>query len=170
MPIDSKYLISEQAMNVVRDGKALQEKLNQGETYQQILGFSDDAVLGFYDVAKELMNQQRYGDAADAFFFLTQLAPQVKAFWLGMARSERLNNRLEEAIGLYLCVIAMEEADKSIFMESVRCCLAAGKKEEALQILDVALEYAAEHPESPESKDLHDTSIECKEWILEQTG
>ncbi len=168
MQLDEKYLISLHAMEVIKDGHALQERLDKGQTYQQILEFSDDAILGFYAAAQELLNQKRYGDASDAFFFLSQLAPQVKAFWLGMARSERLNHRIEEAIGLYLCVIAMEEADKSVYMECVRCCLSVGKTEEALQILDMALGYAAEHSDDIASKDLHDASIECKEWILEQ--
>ncbi len=168
MTIDKKFLLSVQVIEMLKNPDALKAKMNEGGSFQQILGFSDDAVVGFYDTAKELMDQKRYGDAGDAFFFLTQLAPQVRAFWLGLARSEKLNGQIERAIPLYVAAIALDQSDKDSYIECVQCCLEADKHDEAVQILELALEYASENPQEPQSKELHDTALECTEWILAQ--
>lgn len=168
MQVDRRYLLSREVRESLHDRKSFSSKLAKGQTMQQILKFSDDAMLGFYHAAGRLLDEKKYGDSADAFFFLTQLAPQVTAFWLGLARSERLNNHLDQAIPLYVTAIAIEGGDKEVYLECVRCCLAAGKKEEAIQILDMALTYCDEHPEFSDGQDLHDTSLRCKEWIAVQ--
>ncbi len=45
----------------------------KGEAFKKFLGFRRRR-HGIYDVAKSLVDQKRYSDAGDAFFFLTQLA------------------------------------------------------------------------------------------------
>lgn len=168
--IDEKYLLSESIKNELKDPKRFGERVRSCPTFQEALGFSNDAVLDFYNVAKNLLEQKRYAEAADAFFFLTQLAPQVKAFWLGMARSERLNNRLDQAIPLYIATIAFDESDQEAYLECVRCCLEAGQNEQAIYVLDIALNYVGRNEDVPGVRELYRTCIECKEWILAQAN
>lgn len=164
--LDDMYLISDQVKNELKNPAEFVKKLESTSSFQKALGFSDEALLGFYEAAKSLLEQKRYSDAGNAFFFLSQLAPQVKAFWLGMARSEYLNGNTEQAIPLYVAALAFDDGDKEIYLECVRCCLAAQKYEEAIQVLDMALSYTQKHPDEPHSTDLYDTSLECKNWII----
>src|SRR5438105_2416737 len=46
------------------------------------LGFSLDAMQGFYEAAHKLYEQNRFSEARDSFFFLATVAPQVHEFWL----------------------------------------------------------------------------------------
>lgn len=167
MPIDSKYLISDEVRELLKDKKATAKKFRLGANYQQVLGFSDDALIGFYDTAYHLMEQQRFEDAADAFFFLTQMGPLVKTFWMGLGHCERLANRIEQAIPAYLMAISTDPGDKECYLECMRGLLMVGKITQSLELLDMGIDYADQHPEEDRARDLRDTCISCKEWIID---
>ncbi len=44
--------------------------------------------------------------------------------------------------------------------------LGSGKYDEAVQILQLALEYASNNPHEVASRELHDIATECTDWIL----
>ncbi len=166
MPLNQRYLIDPEYKKGLQDEKWLNSKMGDGRGLKDVLGFSDDAVVGFYEAACTLLEQQRYEDARDAFFFLSHLSPHVGAFWLGQARSEQLNGSPDEAIAYYMAALGLDQANLELYMECVRCCLAAYNFDSALTVLDNAIDYANQHPDNGNSTQLHDAAVEAKEWII----
>jgi len=168
MTVQEKHLVSPEARAQINNPTAFTQKIEEGATTQELLGFSDEAVMDFYDAACSLLDQKEYKKAADAFFFLAHLAPQVKAFWLGMARSERLNKNTKAAVGWYVNAILIDQSDTDLYMECVRCCIGGKCYEEAVAVLNLALAYAQDHPDEEGMTELHDVAIQGKEWLLSQ--
>lgn len=170
MNVDDKYLIRTEVLRSLDDHNSVVTKLTCGMTCQQVLGFSDEAILGFYEAAQRLLEKQRYDDAADAFFFLTQMAPAVKAFWIGLGHSERLRGQHESAGVAYMMAIGLDQGDKDSYILAVRTWLDAGNLEKALQVLDVALKYASQRKDDLAARDLEQVALACRDWILVQIG
>ena len=168
MMVQEKHLISPEVRARINDAQSFSQKIEQGATTQELLGFSNEAVMDFYEAACSLLDQKEYTKAADAFFFLAHLAPHVKAFWLGMARSERLNRNTKAAIGWYVNALLVDQSDTDLYMECVRCCIAGECHEEAVAILNLALAYAQDHPDEEGMAELHDVAIQGKEWLMGQ--
>ncbi len=165
MPVNARYLIKPEVRADLKDHDWYKSQCANGVGLQKMLGFSDDTVMGFYEAACALLQNKRYQDSADAFFFLSHLAPQVKAFWLGQARSERLQQHPNEAIPLYMAALALDQGNEDLYLECVRCCLAANNVEAAHSVLDDAISYASAHTDDTGCKKLHDTCTQGKEWI-----
>src|SRR5262249_40935147 len=49
----------------------------EGKTLRELLGFTEQTMLDFYEAASNLLEEHRYKDALDAFFFLVTIAPNV---------------------------------------------------------------------------------------------
>lgn len=162
--LDKIYLLSNEAKRRLESPSSFSTSLEE-QGMQAVFGFSDRAIRGFYEAAKQLLEQKRYAEAADAFLFLTYIAPHIKTFWLARARSERLNYSADQAIALYVVALSFDEADEQIYMECVRCCLEAGRKDEAVQILDMALRYCQKHS-SYALQNFQERVVSCKKFLL----
>jgi len=76
-----KYLIDEKGLKIAQDEKALEEAYKEGKKLQQVLWFSNEVMLEFYDAAVCLYQERRYEDALAAFTFLCKLNPCVPCFF-----------------------------------------------------------------------------------------
>ena len=168
MDVDAKYLIRPEVLRSLDDHNSVVTKLTCGMTCQQVLGFSDEAILGFYEAAQRLLEKQKYDDAADAFFFLTQMAPAVKAFWIGLGHSERLRGQNEPAAVAYMMAIGLDQGDKDSYILAVRTWLDAGNLDKALQVLDVALQYTSQRKDDLAARELEQVALSCRDWIIGQ--
>ena len=112
------------------------------------------------------MEQRKYEQAADAFFFLTQISPLVKTFWMGLGHCERFNSHIERAVPAYLMAVSIEPNDQEAYLECMRGLLALGKVTEALDLLDMAISHADENSGEAWARQLRDTCVSCKEWII----
>ncbi len=141
------FEISEKARATLANPELFWQSLTKGESILDVFGFSTEAITGFYEAAAALMDDKRYADASDAFYFLTVMLPNEPLFWLGTARSDWLGGNAAQALGPYLMALGLNPTDTEVFLETLRCCLAAGNTECAQRVIEQALEHAASHTE-----------------------
>ncbi len=96
------FEISQQAKETLASPFLFHERMSKGESILDIFGFSPEAMTGFYHAAVALMEDKRYADASDAFYFLAVLLPNEPLFWLGIARTDWLAGKPANALGSYL--------------------------------------------------------------------
>ncbi|MFQ5730114.1 MAG: CesD/SycD/LcrH family type III secretion system chaperone, partial [Waddliaceae bacterium] len=77
-----EYKIPEEAIEKLKDPEVIRRQIEEGKTFQEIIGYSVDTMEKFYQGAYNLFQQQEYRKAADAFVFLTTLNPYVHNYWL----------------------------------------------------------------------------------------
>ena len=111
-----------------------------------ILGFSDESLTVMYDTARALLEDKQTQDASDAFFFLSSLSPGTSTFWLGYARSERMNQRQNVALGAYQMSLIFNGEEPEHYLEAASCCIEMHDLDMAEEFLCQAESYAEEHP------------------------
>lgn len=142
-----EFIITPEIMQKLNDPDLLRRYVEEGKTFQEILGYSDEAMKRFYEVAHRLLAGQRYKEAGDGFVFLTTLNPYVPEYWLGLGMCEQLQQEYEQAIVAYAMVIIGNRHQPIAHYHTAACHHAMGDRDRALQALERCLEAAGEQEE-----------------------
>lgn len=126
--------------------EALEEQIQQGKLFQEILGIKEDEMTVFYQTALDLYHAHRDQEAQSLFIFLTQLNPFVATFWSFLGMLEERNHHLEQANLAYLFAAELEETTLAPYLHAEKCLLMLHREEESLKVLHRALERSNENP------------------------
>lgn len=140
-------------------------KRTQDQPLFELVGFSHDALITFYEVAMRLLDMQRYLDASKAFFFLAAMSPQLPTFWQGLARCERSLDHFDDGLRAYRMALIADPSDPSVLMEAVRWCAESKEWQHGEWLLLDAIGFADEHPDDPSSADLKECALEGQEEL-----
>lgn len=139
-----EYRIPEEAIERLRDPEVIRRQMEEGKTFQEIIGYSNQTMDKFYQIAHGLFQQQEYSQAADAFVFLTTLNPYTHNYWLGLGMSEQLSGSYQGALLAYAMAILTDIENPVAHYHSASCYRAVGDRRSALQSLKMALRCAEE--------------------------
>lgn len=142
-----EYKIPEDALEKLRDPDILRRQMDEGKTFQEIIGYSTDTMDKFYSAAYNLFQQQEYQKAADAFVFLTTLNPNIHAYWLGLGMSEQLCGGYHGALLAYAMAILTDVENPAPHYHSASCYRILQDSVSALQSLEMALQCSNDKPE-----------------------
>ncbi|KIC76614.1 Low calcium response locus protein H [Neochlamydia sp. TUME1] len=142
-----EFKITKKVKMKLKNKKLLKKQLAQGKTAQQILEFSDETMVKFYGAAYRLFDHRRYVEAAQAFLFLVTLNPYNHEYWVGLGMCSQLNKDYEAAIDAYEMAAICRIDNPVPYFYLAKCLFALHDRESALQALDLAIEYASNHPE-----------------------
>lgn len=131
----SPYIIPKDAINRLIPGKILQE----------VVGFSDETLVRFYEAASSILDQRRFEDAINSFFFLTALNPYLSELWQGLAMSYQQNQEYENALDAYSVAYTLEGKKLFSYAMAAQCCIEMKEFDKAHTILDKAIYYAEEN-------------------------
>jgi type III secretion system low calcium response chaperone LcrH/SycD len=143
-PADEQH---QKAWEILKDHKICSTKLEQGETLQEVLHFSDKELQNIYAEGWELQKHLRHEDASNIFLLLTLLNPKVGIFWLTLGIAEEMRGELQEALSAYLLAAELEFHTLDPYIHAARCLLILKRKDEAKKVLHDAIERAEEDAE-----------------------
>lgn len=158
-----EFKLSKKVKEKLKNKKLLKKQLAEGKTAQEILGFSDETMAKFYGAAYRLFEHHRYVDAANAFLFLVTLNPYNHDYWVGMGMCSQLSKDYETAIDAYEMAAICRIDSPVPYFYLAKCLFALHDRDSALQALDLALEYAENHPEF---NDLKHQASAAKDLLL----
>jgi len=162
-----QFVISEEVLNRLgNDGAALE--MLEGKSLQQIFGFSNETALLFYEVAKNILEQKRFRDAINAFVFLTTINPYVPSFWMGLGMAQQLNQEHNVALDSYNIALTLEGRQIFPYIVAAQCCIEIKDFDKATNLMEVAEQYAAKHPDDEASAKLADNAKAAKAYVWEQ--
>lgn len=117
-------------------------ELQEGQTLQELIGFTDEQLGDFYGHGCNLFEQGHTQLAADIFLYLSTLNPLVSLFWMALGRAEE---RKEDYQGAYLAYLAALDADPDNMwpvLDLVRCLVQLGETAVAAEVLSKSIEIA----------------------------
>lgn len=132
---------------IQQDPAAFTKHIEEGKSLQEFAEISTITMDRLYMAAKRIYDRKSFTEAADAFYFLIGLNPQVYVFWLGLANSECNSNKFNDALTAYDVVAEATPHDASVYVAISQCYEALGQQENALKALDQALLAAQENQE-----------------------
>ena len=137
-----EFKISKRIRNKLKRKDLLRKELSNGKSAQEILEFSDETLGKFYRAAHQLLEHQRYEDAANAFIFLVTLNPYHPEYWMDLGAALQLCKNYEEAIDAYEIAAIYNIENPLPYFYLAKCLFAIHDRPSALQAFDLAIEYA----------------------------
>lgn len=137
-----EFKIPEEAIENLKDLQAIREQMKGGETFQEIIGYTPEAMEKFYQIACKLFERQEYEKSANAFVFLTTLNPMVHGYWLGLGMSEQLDGGYQGALLAYAMAILTNVENPIPYYHSASCYQLLDDRENALCSLEMAIKCA----------------------------
>lgn len=159
--------ISDEAIQRARDPELLRRYVEEGKTFQEIIGYSDEVMEKFYQAAYSLFQQKRYQDSADAFTFLTTMNPYVHNYWLGLGMSEQLIENYEGAAIAYGMAVMTDATNPVPLFHSSTCAYLLGDYEGALATLQEVVQRCGDQAEHQKIKQDAET---LKQKIISRRG
>lgn len=147
-----EFKVPKKIQKKLNDKEWLKKEFAKGRSAQEIMGFSDETMAKFYRAAHHLLENERYTDAADAFLFLVTLNPKNPEFWLGLGMSTQMCGNFEDAIDAYEMAAFYKLDDPVPYFYLAKCLFAVHDQDNALQALDLAVEYASDNVEFADLK------------------
>lgn len=134
--IIGKFVIDPKIIKDIQDGKKF-----EGMTAQEIFGFKNDEIFGFYEVALRLHKMGLFQKAADSLYFLCLTIFTAPEFWLELSRNEEAIGHKNEAIAALSCSEALTPnlSSEAICQEVIRCCVETAHIDKAMTIVDIAM-------------------------------
>lgn len=139
-----KFTLSKSARALLENKIKIKKDLSEGKTIQQELEFSDETIAKFYSAAYHMLENKKYQDASNAFFFLITLNPDSYDDWMGLGISTQLCGHYEEAVDAYEMGAIIKPENPIPYFYLAKCFFAMHEKNHALQAIDLAIEYANE--------------------------
>ncbi len=147
-----EFKISKKIRDKLKNKKLLKEELALGKTAQEIMGFSDETMAKFYRAAYQLFEHRHYVDAGNAFLFLVTLNPYIHDYWLGLGMASQMCGDFEAAVDAYEMAAVYELENPVPYFYLAKCFFAIHDRDNAMQALSLAIEYAEDQPQFAELK------------------
>lgn len=137
--------------------------LEKGTLYQ-LLGYSVADLEQFYKTAYEYLEQRRFQDGYDAYFFLLAIAPHVPECWLNFGYS--CCQLGEPILGIegFGNAIERDPANPAGYLAACGTYLKLKDKESAALVCDAGLEYA----KTNHNEELKATLQEARRQVLNE--
>lgn len=139
-----EFRIPKETLEKLKTPSYLQEEVEKGKSFQDIIGYTSETMDKFYGVAYNLFQQQKYEEASDAFIFLTTLNPRVHSYWLGLGMSEQLNHEYDNALMAYSMASLLDSQNPIPHYHSAACYHELKDSRSALASLEFAIQIAGD--------------------------
>lgn len=122
--------------------KELAGVLLQGGTVQEAFKVSNQVLEKYFQTSERLLQEKRFEDASDAFFFLIYLNPYFHSFWICLGMAEQGRGNYSDATFAYLIAQALKIDNPLPYLNVAKCFMALGEKEAAFENIDKAIEFS----------------------------
>ena len=129
---------------ILKDRKGFKESFRQGQPPQALLHLSNEEMAQFYQAAYSLFQRHAFKEAADAYLFLVALNDQNHDYWVGLGMATQMLGNYEGAIDAYELAATCELDNPVPYFYLAKCLFAIHDRENALEAIELALEYSAD--------------------------
>lgn len=149
---------------LLKDQNGFKQSLRTGRTPQELLQLSNEQMAKFYDAAYKLFQRHAFSEAGNAYLFLVALNSNNHDYWVGLGMSTQMQGDFEGAIDAYEMAATCELDNPVPYFYLAKCLFAIHDRENALEAIELALEYSADRTSFEE---LHRQAQAAKK-LLEQ--
>lgn len=168
--VDELLKLLDLAAMIAHERQRFIDELCAGKTLQDMAGISDATVEKLYQAAKQLYEQKRMQEAADAFGFLTMINSEKHAFWLALGNSEYNLKNYEAALFDYAFAYRTNPEDHLCHIFSCRCYEELNDLDNAKNALELAIYVIGDNPDQQELKGSLELQIQELERAMHKRG
>lgn len=118
------------------------EKMSEAQrmVLYPMLGLTKETVKDIYAIGRDLIHQERWAHATQAFNFLNWLHPFVPWFWLELGKSWEKQNELGLALYAYGVAINLSPTTPELYRYAVNGCIQLGDHQRAKEIIHYGID------------------------------
>lgn len=120
---------------------------NKGMRPKVALNLSENVMEGIYTHAYNFYNRGLYNESIHIFRLLTLLDPLETKFLIGLAACLHMQKKYEQALQIYLMAGFMRPANPIPFYHASDCYIHMNATQEAIFVLEKAIEEAGTQPQ-----------------------
>jgi tetratricopeptide (TPR) repeat protein len=139
----------------------------EGKALHELLGFTGESMVEFYEAACHLFEEHRYQDAVVGFFFLVTIAPEVAEYWLDLGYAYAQQDQYQAAIECYVCAMKLEPQRVDAYLACAGTYIRMQDFEQAEIACDIGLKVALPNRGEPWAEELGTLLEEAKQQIEE---
>lgn len=121
---------------------ALLKYLEEGGTWQEILGYDAEVMEDYYATAQTSYEEREYAVAIGGFQYLTLLNPYEYRHWFGLGCAQHAAGKFEEAIAAYTAAGAIELNNPFPELHIAQCLAALDLLSDAIARVEEVLPLA----------------------------
>lgn len=159
------YLPKKNSHELLSDPMKFMNFLDDGHSIYEALGYTSEALEGFYQAAYKLIEQKRFEDARDGFYFLVTIAPLFGAAWLGLGYSYAECKMQDAAIEACKRAVELMPDSPDSYLTFARVFINMQDFEQAKKVCEGGIEHATLNKDSPWAKELIEYMEEAKRQI-----
>ncbi|MCB1136741.1 MAG: hypothetical protein KDK78_10770, partial [Chlamydiia bacterium] len=131
------YLVEPEKLAVLQQPEKVMELMQNGQTMQDILGFKDEVLMEFYEIASDFFDEERYEDALNAFVFLSSVNSYIPEFWIAMGMTQERLMKFNEAFQSYSMAAMVSGPEILAYQMAVECADKIDTPQRVSEILDI---------------------------------
>lgn len=78
------FLIPETALESLNSLEKITTFLDKGSSLYELFGYSDEVLATLYKTAHKIVEERRFKEGYDAYFFIVTIAPHIREAWLNI--------------------------------------------------------------------------------------
>lgn len=130
--------ISPDIQKTLKNVAQVQASINEGKTFQNILGWSNEDVQEIYALAENVYSKKDYYESACIFQLLCIIQPKYVEFWLGGGNAFSAENKNEDALVSYFGGLNINPYAFDLYVGICQVLCKLSQFNEALQIIEGA--------------------------------
>jgi len=143
----TEFEINVDKVNQLLHSNRWEQMISEGCTAQKMLDISDKVLQRYYAAAEQLLQEQNWIEAKNAFSFLTFLNPCMHHFWVGLGIAEQAQGHFHEAVQAYIMGTVTNAEDPVVHANAFQCYSALKQEGHALESFYKAIECCSDKPE-----------------------
>lgn len=131
--------VSPEIKNTLKNIALVQSAINEGKTFQDILGWSSEDVQEIYSLADQLLQTKKdYYECSCIFKLLCVVQPKFIAFWLGSGNASSAENQNDDALVAYFGGLNINPYAFELYLGICQVLCKLSQFTEALNIIEGA--------------------------------
>lgn len=150
----ASYLIHDEKLHQLKNPDDFFLFLAEKRQLYDVLGLSQEAVVTFYRAACSIIDEKRYDEGVNAFFFLVTIAAQVADFWLNLGYCYSQIGEYEPAIEAYSRGIDLNPRQAGGYLSLTGTYVRLQQYEKGKEICAAGIELARSNRDEPWAQEL----------------
>jgi len=134
--------------------KDIQDLKDSEQSLQVMLGIPDEKIQEIYHLGTELFEKKFFQEAADIFFYITQLNPFYANVWIAIGLCFQKMEKYQQAIGSFETSILLDMHQPDAYIYCIECYNAIKDKDNATAMKNMLLPIIEKHPYKREYESL----------------
>lgn len=147
---DFPFYISSNLLKKIEDNQWVEEQFESNKMIQEILEVSDQRMDQFFFIACNMLKEKKIQESLQTFLFLLFLNSNRYDYWLGLGSANLLQGNYEGAIDAFEMSAMMQPINPIPYFYLSKCLFSMHDRINALQAIELALEYSKENDEFEE--------------------